>query len=88
MKLNKDYLTHISGEEQIIVATGESMKKFCGIAKGNTTTALIVDMLKNDVTKEDIVNSLLEKFEVEREVVDADVTEILEKLKSIGALDE
>lgn len=86
MRLHPDYITHLSGNEQIIVATGESTSRFCGIAKGNETTALIVDKLKEETTKEEIIEFLLSKFDVEKSIVEEDVTQILEKLKSIGAL--
>lgn len=86
MKLHSDYITHLSGDEQIIVATGESAKKFCGIARGNETTAFIVECLKKDTTKEEIINALVVKYEVGREIVEPDVEMVLEKLKKIGAI--
>lgn len=86
MRLHPDYITHMSGEEQVIVATGDSAKRFCGIAKGNETTAFIVDCLKENTTKEEIIVALANKYEVAQEVVADDVAMVLEKLDKIGAI--
>lgn len=86
MRLHSDYMTHMSGEEQVIVATGASAKRFCGIAKGNATTAFIVDCLKEDTTKEAIIQALATKYQVSEEVVADDVDMVLCKLEQIGAL--
>ena len=86
MKLHPDYITHMSGDEQVIVATGDSAKRFCGIAKGNETTAFIVDCLKEETSKEAIIEALASQYAVEKALVEEDVTMVLTKLDQIGAL--
>lgn len=88
MKLNKDYISHWSGEEQVIVATGESADKFCGIFKGNKTTAMIIDYFKEDVTRDFVIADILSKYTVEASIVEKDVDLVIAKLQEIGALDE
>lgn len=79
-------MTQQMGDEQIMVATGAA--SFSGLVRSNATAAFIVDCLKEDVTAEQIVAKLLEKYDVSEAVVAADVEKILTKLRSIGALDE
>ena len=86
MKLKSGFVTHEMGNEQIMVATGEA--SFAGLVHSNMTAGFIVDCLKEDVTAEQIVAKLLEKYDVSEAVVAADVEKILTKLRSIGALDE
>lgn len=86
MKLHPDYITHMSGDEQVIVATGASAQRFCGIAKGNETAAFIVDSLKEETTKEEVIAALMSRYDVERDIVEADVTMVIDKLQQIGAL--
>ena len=86
MKLKDGFVTHEMGGEQIMVATGAA--SFSGLVRSNATAAFIVDCLKEDVTAEQIVAKLLEKYDVSEAVVAADVEKILTKLRSIGALDE
>ena len=85
MKLNKNFLTHNVSDEQVMVdLTG----KFHGIVTNNETAAFIVDCLKEDTTKQEIVEKILNEFDVEEYVAQEDVERILNKLESIGALEE
>lgn len=86
MKLKDGFITHETDGEQIMVATGNT--SFTGLVRSNKTAAFIVDCLKTETTKEEIVDKMLEKYDVSRDIIDKDVEQILEKLRSIGALDE
>ena len=86
MRLNPSFITRDMGDSQVMVAVGSSA--FNGIVRSNGTAAFIVDQLKTDTTEEQILAAVLEKYEVEPAVAEADIKKILEKLRSIGALDE
>lgn len=86
MKLKSGFVTHEMGNEQIMVATGEA--SFAGLVHSNMTAGFIVDCLKEETTKEAIVEKMLAKYDATREVIEADVDKILSKLRSINALDE
>jgi len=88
MKLKDGFVTHNSDGEQIMVAVGEMSKEFSGLVRSNKTAAFIVECLKEDTTKEKIVDAMLEKYEVSRAVVEKDVDDILGKLRNVGAIDE
>ena len=86
MKLKDGFVTHEMGGEQVMVATGAT--NFSGLVRSNPTAAFIVDCLKQETTKDAIVEKMLAKYEASAEVISADVDKILAKLRSIGALDE
>ena len=86
MKLNKQFVTRDIGDTQVMVAVGSAA--FSGVVRSNKTAAFVVDQLKEETTKEKIVAAMLEKYEVTEERASADVDKILEKLRSIGALEE
>ncbi len=56
--------------------------------RSNKTAAFIVDCLKNDTTKDQIVDAMCLQYDAPRETIDADVEEILATLRSINALEE
>lgn len=85
MKLKENFVTYDSDGEQIMVATGGV---FSGLVRSNKTAAFIVEQLKTETTQQKIVDNVLEKYEADRAAVEADVAKIIEKLRSIGALDE
>ena len=86
MKLRDGFITHASNGEHITVTAGNTA--FNGMIRSNQTAGFIVECLKNDVTKEDIVEKMLEKYDAPKEVIEKDVEKILEQLQSIGAIDD
>ena len=86
MKLKNQFVTKDMGDTQVMVAVGGS--SFSGIVRSNKTAAFIVDQLKEETTKEKIVAAMLEHYDVSEELASADAEKILEKLRSIGALEE
>ena len=85
MKLKKEFITHTSGDEQLMISAGGN---FNGMVRSNKTAAFIIDLLKEDTTKEKIVDKMLEVYDAEREVIAADVDKVIDALLSIGAIDE
>ena len=87
MKLNPKFLTHVTKGEHYMIST--SGTKFSGIVKNNETAAFIVECLKSDTTENQIVDKLLSEYSgADRATVQKDVADILNKLRSIGALQE
>ncbi len=86
MKLKDEFITYETDGEQIMVAAGPN--SFSGLVRSNRTAAFIVDCLKNPISKEKLVNAVLEEYDAAEDVVRKDIDRILEKLKSIGALEE
>ena len=85
MKLKDTYITHESDGEQILLDTSSS---FAGLIRNNKTAAFIVECLKEDTTEEKIVEAMLEKYDAPKDVLAKDVSEVIGKLRKVGALDE
>lgn len=85
MKLKDTYITHNSDGEQILLDTSSS---FAGLIRSNKTAAFIVDCLKKDSSVEEIVDVMFEKFDAPKDVIRKDVEAIIEKLKTVGTLEE
>lgn len=84
MKLKETYITHESDGEQILLDTSSS---FAGLIRSNKTAAFIVECLKEDTTTEKIVDAMLEKYDASKEVIWKDVSDVIEKLRKVGALE-
>ena len=85
MKLKDTYITHDSDGEQILLDTSSS---FAGLIRNNKTAAFIVECLKEDITQEKIVEAMFEKYDAPKDVLAKDVSEVIGKLRKVGALDE
>ena len=85
MKHKDTYITHDSDGEQILLDTSSS---FAGLIRSNKTAAFIVECLKEETTKEKIVEAMFEKYDAPKDVLAKDVSDVIEKLRKVGALEE
>ena len=86
MKLKDTFIVHHVEGETLLVPTGAA--EFHGLVQGNKTVGVILDCLLSDTTEEAIVHTLSERFDGDPADMRADVSDALEQLRSIGALDE
>ena len=88
MKLKENFVTQTIGDEQMMIPVGKEANVFHGIVKSNGTAAFIVNRLKETSTEKEIVAAVLHEYDVEKEVAAEDVRNIVNKLRSIGAIEE
>ena len=82
MKIREGFILRDVADKTFVVAVGELSKTFSGIITLNETGKFIWEMLSNSATEEEIVEAILEECEdAEREIVEKDVKEFVEKLK-------
>lgn len=86
MKLKKEFVTHQNDNEHVTVAAGNT--EFTGMLLSNETAGFIIEHLKSETTEDKIVDQMFEEYDAPREVIAADVHRIIEKLRSVGAIDE
>lgn len=85
MKLKKSFITHMSNGEQILVdVSGE----FSGLIRNNESAAKIVDCLKTETSIVEIVEQLSLEYEASNEELESAVNSVIDKLRSVGAIDE
>ena len=89
MKLKDDYIIYdASEEERIAVATGDSAEQFNGLLRANKTAGVILEYLKEDVTEDELVAKMLERYDASEEEIRSGVNDVLEALRGVGALEE
>ena len=87
MKLKDGFITHNTRDENLLVATGEAGKSFNGIVRNNETAAFIAELLKNEITEDEIVNKILEEYDVDEKTARKDVKKLLDTFKREGFLE-
>lgn len=87
MKLKYNFVTNEVADKIVAVPVGEDLENFGGFIKMNDIGAYIFNMLKNDVTQDEIVAAMLKDFEdaTEQEVRET-VKEFTDKLKEADVL--
>lgn len=86
MKLNEKFLVHSTGRETIMAPSGKA--GFSGVVRGGKSFGVMLEILKNDVTEEEIVAAMRARFDAPEGVIEEDVENTLEQLRKIGAIDE
>ena len=85
MKLKNGFIAHDTGSETVLVGTGDS--GFSGIVRGNATLGAILEILSEDVTEEQLVAAMKERFDAPEGAIERDVAKAIAELKKIGAID-
>ena len=85
MKLKSGIVMQKTGDEYIVVATGEAAKSFNGIIRNNKTANFVFE--QEDKTEEELVDALLERYDVSREKAQADVKALVAKIREAGLID-
>ena len=86
MKLSSDFIVHSSGDETVLVPVGGAA--FAGIGKGNATLGDILILLQKDISEAALIAAMAERYDAPAEVLQRDVSRVLEQLRSVGALVE
>lgn len=86
MKLNKGFIVHQTDQDSLLVPAGKV--SFTGLVRGNKTLGIVLELLKTDTTKEQIITDIKSRFDAPEGAVERDVDKALDELRKIGALDE
>lgn len=80
MKIKEGFVLREVAGNFIVVAIGESVKQFNGVINLNETGAFLWKALEKGATEEQLVDTLLAEYEVEKEIAEKDVKAFVEKL--------
>jgi hypothetical protein len=86
MKISNEFVLREIEGDYIIVPTGKEALQFNGIITLNEVGVVIWELLQKETTCEEIVQTIMETYEVEEAEVQEDVQEFLEKLLAEGIL--
>ena len=75
-------------DEHIVVPIGEKAESFMGVVVINDAVAFLLENMKNNQTIDELVSSLTEHYDVERDRAYEDITSMLDTLYSIGLICE
>lgn len=89
MKLKEGFILRKCGEAEIVVPTGANVEKYKNMMITLSGSAhMLWDMLTEGCERADLVRAMLDKYDVEREVVENDVDLFLKKLTRAELLDD
>ena len=88
MKIKDGFLLREIAGTQIVVPIAERVIEFKGMMTLNDHGLFVWNMLQNECTFDDILNSILDEYDIDDETAKADLEEFLAHIRKNGALDE
>lgn len=73
-------LRRVAGQD-VVIPMGDNIADFNGIITLNETAAFLWKNLQQDITKEDLLNCLLQEYEIDREKAAEDLDGLLSVLE-------
>ena len=86
MRFIGDLVLQKMSDKYLLVPTGKTVDVFNGVIKMNETSKIIYDAIKLEKEKQDIVDELINKYQIRNEDSILYVEEVVNKLKEIGVL--
>ena len=87
MKIKDGFMLRQFGEDYIVVAVGDDAENFNKLITLNSVGAYIYNLLNNDMTYEEIVSAVLDKYDADRKTVENDINIFLADAKKAGLID-
>ena len=88
MKIKNDFLLREIAETHIVVPIGGRVIDFKGMMMLNEIGSFIWSKLQDERTFDEVLESILEEYEIDADAAKADLEEFLALVKKNGALDE
>lgn len=86
MKVDKEFVLREIVGEYIIIPTGKTVLEFNGLITVNEVGISLWNMLQNEVSFEELVQGILDEYDVDEETAKEDTKEFLNRLVEGGIL--
>ncbi|MBQ6574650.1 MAG: PqqD family protein [Lachnospiraceae bacterium] len=87
MKIKDSCLTHMVDDEYLMLLVSDDPEGFNGILRSNEDAQFIVECLREETTKEEILAKMQEAYEGDPEQMAKDIDTVIDNLKTVGALE-
>ena len=74
--------------EHILMPVGDNIMKFNGTVLLNTVSAFVWEKLQEPVSKKELLQEILDKFEIDEATASHDLDRLLDKFAELGILEE
>ena len=88
MKIKEGLMLRKVKDQNIILSYDQSLVKLNGMISVNDTGAFIFGELQNEISFDDLLNKMIEKYNEKKEIIEKDLNDFLNALRSNNLLDE
>ncbi|MBR2109521.1 MAG: PqqD family protein [Ruminococcus sp.] len=87
MKVKSDFVLRKISDSYVVVPVGDSVVDFSGLINLNESGAILFKLLQKGAEESELVDALLNEYNVDREVAEADVKKFVAKVKDADILE-
>lgn len=87
MRVSKDLILREVAGEYILIPVGKAALEIHGMINLSESAVLLWKKLQEDCTEEELVQALLNEYDIDRETAAADVRELIEQMQKIGVIE-
>ncbi|CVI70670.1 Coenzyme PQQ synthesis protein D (PqqD) [Clostridiales bacterium CHKCI001] len=88
MRVKEGFILRKIGDQSIVVAIGEASKSFHGMLHLNDTGSFLWEQLEKEKTEEELIQVLLQEYEVSRDQAQQGVEKFLNSLREANCIEE
>lgn len=86
MKFKKEVIMRTIADETMLIPVGEDTKNCNGIFTLTDSGVTAFKAIQSGAEREEIIDAILNEFEIDRSTAEKDVDEFLKKLQSFGII--
>lgn len=86
-KIKKGFMLREVSGSYVVVPVGEASKSFKGLITLNESGAFLWNQLLKGMTKEELIKTLLNEYEVSEEIAERDCSSFIKKLVDGGLIE-
>ena len=87
MKIKSDFILRKVADSYVVVHVGKLTLDFNGIINLNETGAFLFELLQKGAEREDLIEKMLEEYEVSPEKAASDIDIFIQKVKEADVLE-
>ena len=88
MKIKEEYILQNIADKWVVINTNAKSVNFNKILSLNESGRFLWEQLENGTEAEDLVNALMEHFEIDKVLAQTDVEKFIRELKDLECLDD
>ena len=88
MKIKEGFILREVADSYLVVAVGDAVKTFNGIINLNQTGAFMWKCIQKGYSEQQLVNALLDEYDVTEELARNDANEFISKLVNAGLIEK
>ncbi|MGN0172911.1 MAG: PqqD family protein [Acutalibacteraceae bacterium] len=87
MKIKEGFVVREVAGTYIALATGELSKTYNGSLTLNSSAKFLFDNLQNDITKEELIQKMIDNYDVDSKTAESAVNKFITKLEEENLID-